>query len=92
MHQHLQGGNLSKKLDHFEVGANQIVGLVVGYLITRFVSIELAGKFHPDILAICVTILFFILSYSRTYGFRRLFRYLEKKLENINTDKKDELS
>ena len=89
---HLLGDNLSKKLDHFEVGANQLVGLVVGYLITRFVSIELAGKFHPDILAIGVTILFFILSYSRTYWFRRLFRYIEKKRKNSHTDKKDELS
>lgn len=83
---------MSKKLDHFEVGANQLVGLVVGYLITRFVSIELAGKFHPDILAISVTILFFILSYSRTYWFRRLFRYIERKRENSHTDKKDDLS
>lgn len=83
---------MSKKLDHFEVSANQVVGLIVGYIVTRFISIPYAGRFHPDILAIGVTIIFFILSYSRTYGFRRLFRYIEKKRENSHTDKKDELS
>ena len=70
---------MSKKLDHFEVSANQVVGLIVGYLITRFVSIEYAGRFHPDILAIGVTIIFFILSYSRTYGLEDYLDILRKK-------------
>ena len=83
---------MSTKLDHLEVNANQVVGLIIGYIVTRFISIPYAGRFHPDILAIGVTIIFFILSYSRTYGFRRLFRYIEKKRENSHTDKKDELS
>ena len=70
---------MSKKLDHLEVGMNQIVGLLVGYCVTRFVSIPFAGKLDPDLLSLGVTTLFFIISYSRTYGFRRLFRYFEKK-------------
>jgi len=82
---------MSKKLDHLEVSMNQIVGLIIGYLVTRFISIPYAGSIDPDVLAICVTFLFFILSYSRTYGFRRLFRYIGKKSENSHTDKKDEL-
>lgn len=79
---------MSKKLDHLEVNANQVVGLIIGYIVTRFISIPYAGIIDPDILAIGVTFLFFVLSYSRSYGFRRLFRYIGKKYENINTDKK----
>ena len=82
---------MSKKLDHLEVGANQIVGLIIGFSVTRFISIPFAGEIDPNILSIGVTLLFFILSYSRTYGFRRLFRYIET-IRNIQTDKKDELS
>ena len=81
-----------KRLDHFEVGSNQVVGLLIGFLVTRFISIPLAGKMDPNLLSLGITILFFILSYSRSYGFRRLFRYIEKKLENSHIDKKDELS
>lgn len=83
---------MSKKLDHLETGSNQVVGLIYGFLVTRFISIPLANTVDPNLLSIGVTLLFLILSYSRSYGFRRLFRYFEKKLENSHTDKKDELS
>ena len=70
---------MNKRLDHYETLSNQIVGLIIGYLVTRFISISLAGSYNPDLLAIFVSCIFFIMSYSRTYSFRRLYRFLENK-------------
>ena len=54
---------LKDKIIHQKVLLNQIVGLLIGYLVTKYVTLNLVGYFTPDQIAVSVTILFFIVSY-----------------------------
>lgn len=78
--------HINKHLDRYEVLTNQIFGLLVGYLITRFISIPFANSMDKDLLAIGVTVIFFSLSTWRMLGFRKLFRYLEKRYNYENKE------
>lgn len=67
------------KVIHQKVILNQIIGLIIGYVVTRFITIPFADKIDPDTLAIGVVILFFIFSYSRMYSIDWFFKYILKK-------------
>ena len=71
---------LKDKIIHQKVLLNQIVGLLIGYLVTKYVTLNLVGYFTPDQIAISVTILFFILSYIRMYSIDWFFKYILKKV------------
>lgn len=71
---------LKDKIIHQKVLLNQIVGLLIGYLVTKYVTLNLVGYFTPDQIAIGVTILFFILSYIRMYSIDWFFKYVLKKV------------
>ena len=68
------------KIIHQKVLLNQIIGLLIGYLVTRFITLELVGKLSPDVIAILVTVLFFIFSYMRMYSIDWFFKYILKKV------------
>lgn len=70
---------MNDKIIHQKVLLNQIVGLIIGYLVTRFITVPFAGKIDPDTLAIGVTIIFFIFSYCRMYSIDWFFKYILKK-------------
>ena len=71
---------LKDKIIHQKVLLNQIVGLLIGYLVTKYVTLNLVGYFTPDQIAVSVTILFFILSYIRMYSIDWFFKYILKKV------------
>ena len=71
---------MKDKIIHQKVLLNQIIGLLIGYLVTRFITLELVGKLSPDEIAGLVTILFFIFSYIRMYIIDWFFKYILKKV------------
>ena len=71
---------LKDKIIHQKVLLNQIVGLLIGYLVTKYVTLNLVGYFTPDQIAVSVTILFFIVSYIRMYSIDWFFKYILKKV------------
>ena len=70
---------MNDKVIHQKVLLNQIIGLLIGYFVTRLITIPLTGKLDPNTLAIGVTILFFIFSYCRMYSIDWFFKYILKK-------------
>lgn len=70
---------MNDKVIHQKVLLNQVIGLLLGYFVTRFITIPLTGELDPDTLAIGVTILFFIFSYGRMYSIDWFFKYILKK-------------
>lgn len=70
---------MNDKVIHQKVILNQIIGLIIGYVVTRFITIPFADKIDPDTLAIGVVILFFIFSYGRMYSIDWFFKYILKK-------------
>ena len=71
---------MKDKIIHQKVLLNQIIGLLIGYLVTRFITLELVGKLSPDEIAILITVLFFIFSYIRMYSIDWFFKYILKKV------------
>ena len=71
---------MKDKIIHQKVLLNQIIGLLIGYLVTRFITLELVGNLSPDEIAILVTVLFFIFSYIRMYSIDWFFKYILKKV------------
>ena len=71
---------MNDKIIHQKVLLNQFIGLLIGYLVTRFITLGLVGKFSPDQIAIFVTILFFVFSYLRMYSVDWFFKYILKKV------------
>ena len=71
---------MTDKVIHQKVLLNQIIGLIIGYLVTRFITLGMVGYFTPDQIAISVTILFFIFSYLRMYSIDWFFKYILKKV------------
>jgi predicted membrane protein len=62
----------TKKHSHYEVLTNQILGIVIGWLIVYFIF-PLMGVETNYIHATASTVIFFISSYIRSYTVRRLF-------------------
>ena len=71
---------LKDKIIHQKVLLNQIIGLLIGYLVTKYVTLNLVGYFTPDQIAIFVAVLFFIFSYIRMYVIDWFFKYILKKV------------
>ena len=71
----------TKKDSHLEVSANQISGVIGGYLIVYFIF-PLFQHLEQYIVAGISTIIFFIFGYCRAYGWRRFFN---KKVSLSNT-------
>lgn len=71
---------LKDKIIHQKTLLNQIIGLLIGYFITKYVTLNLVGYFTPDQIAISITILFFIFSYIRMYSIDWFFKYILKKV------------
>ena len=63
----------SKKNSHYEVLANQIAGIIIGWLIVYFIF-PLLEKLGLDQFGIATasTVIFFITSYARSYTIRRI--------------------
>lgn len=70
---------LKDKIIHQKVLANQVIGLLIGFFVTRFITIPLVGEMHPDMVSIIVPIIFFIASYWRMYLIDWFFKYILKK-------------
>ncbi len=66
---------MKDKKIHYEVTANQIVGILVGFIITRYLTIPLLAYFDPDWVAVFITFVFTAFSYIRTYGIRWIFKH-----------------
>lgn len=71
---------LKDKVIHQKTLLNQIIGLLIGYFITKYVTLNLVGNFTPDQIAVGITILFFIFSYIRMYSIDWFFKYILKKV------------
>ena len=61
---------------HKEVFLNQVFGLTIGYILTKYVTVILAesGYFNSIILSLLITFMFFSSGYVRSYIIRHLFR------------------
>ena len=70
-----RGARVMAKLDVAEVSANMIFGALINCTLTYFIF-GVTAKF-----ALATTGLFFAVSWIRSYGFRKLFRHLEKRLK-----------
>lgn len=62
----------SKKHSHYEVFTNQIVGIVLGWLIVYFLF-PLFDHLDQSLVATISTGIFFISSYMRSYILRRIY-------------------
>ena len=71
---------MTDKVIHQKVLLNQIIGLLIGYLVTRFITLGLVGKLTPDQISIFVALIFFIFSYLRMYSIDWFFKYILKKV------------
>jgi len=67
----------SKKQSHYEVITNQIIGIILGWLIV-FLVFPLFDYLEQYKVASISTIIFFIVSYIRTYVIRRIFNGVNK--------------
>ncbi len=67
----------SKKNSHKEIITNQIVGIILGWLIVYFIF-PLFGDMQA-LKATCSSIIFFVISYLRSYIIRRIFNKMEEK-------------
>ena len=63
----------SKKQSHVEVITNNLIGILVGWLIVAYILMPLGKIFKPDEVATISTAIFFCTSYTRAYIIRRLF-------------------
>ncbi|MGL5752246.1 MAG: DUF7220 family protein [Paraclostridium sp.] len=73
----------TKKDSHLEVSANQISGVIGGYLIVYFIF-PLFQHLEQYIVAGISTIIFFIFGYCRAYSWRR---YFNKKFQKVTPNK-----
>jgi len=62
----------SKKYSHYEIMVNQIVGVVMGWLIV-FLLFPLFDDLDQFYVASISTCIFFVSSYARAYIIRRVF-------------------
>ena len=62
----------SKKHSHYEVLANQAIGIMGGWLIVMFLF-PLFNHLSQHWIATISSVLFFIWSYARSYALRRYF-------------------
>ena len=62
----------TKKQTHIEVGANQVIGIIIGWLIV-YLLFPLFDYLDQAIVATISSIIFFIASYLRIYIIRRIF-------------------
>jgi len=74
----------SKKHSHIEVLANQILGIIIGFTLSKYVLptiIDNNGGYelNANTIALHITLIFFISSYSRSYLLRRYFNALAGK-------------
>ena len=63
----------TKKQTHYEVITNQVIGIVVGWVIVAYILIPLSNIYKVEIVATISTGLFFVSSYIRSYLVRRWF-------------------
>ena len=63
----------TKKQTHYEVITNQVIGIVVGWVIVAYILIPLSNIYTAEIVATISTGLFFVSSYIRSYLVRRWF-------------------
>ena len=63
----------SKKASHYEALTNQIIGILVGWVIVAYVLMPLGKIFTPEEVATISTAIFFCMSYTRAYILRRVF-------------------
>ena len=66
---------MKHKLIHYEVMTNQVVGVIIGYLIV-YLAFPLFDHLPQSQVASISTSLFFVSSYLRSYVLRRLFNHL----------------
>lgn len=67
----------TKKQTHIEVITNQIVGIIIGWLIV-YLLFPLFDHLAQHWVATISTALFFVSSYARSYLIRRFFNQLNK--------------
>ena len=72
---------MERKLVHYEVLTNQILGITVGWLLVYFLYPVLI-PLGPGNMATVSSVVFFISSYMRLYLIRMYFKKLEKRKEN----------
>ena len=67
---------LRDKVIHYEVLANQITGLMIGYFVTVFITFPMISSkaYSESTVGFTITAIFFILSYIRTYIIRYIFK------------------
>ena len=68
----------SKKASHVEALTNQIIGILVGWVIVAYVLMPLGKIFTPEEVATISTVIFFCTSYTRAYIIRRIFNENDK--------------
>ena len=66
---------MKDKKIHYEVTANQIVGILVGFIITRYLTVPLLAHFETNKKKKFITIVFTAFSYIKTYGIRWIFKH-----------------
>ena len=61
----------SKSKSHLEVITNQVVGVIIGWVVVYFVFPYL--DYPQEIKATISSLIFFVMSYIRSYSIRRIF-------------------
>jgi membrane protein implicated in regulation of membrane protease activity len=79
-------GRKSRRLVHYEVLTNQILGLTVGWLVVYFLYPVLI-PLGPASMATLSSVVFFIISYIRLYTVRMYFKKIEQRKKNGNNRK-----
>lgn len=65
----------SKKHSHMEIWSNQIIGILAGLVVLHYL-LPIVQALPKDYQSPAVVFTMFVLSYSRSYGLRRLFNYI----------------
>jgi len=66
-------GILMSKQIHKEVITNQVIGIIIGWLIVAYILMPLGKIYSDEVVATISTVLFFVASYIRIYFIRRYY-------------------
>ena len=72
---------MEKRIVHYEVLANQILGIIIGWLVVYFLY-PILIPLGPANMATVSSIVFFVISYVRLYVLRMYFKKKEKNLKD----------
>jgi membrane protein implicated in regulation of membrane protease activity len=79
-------GKRAKRLVHYEVLTNQVLGIIVGWLVVYFLYPVLLSL-GPAVMASISSVVFFVISYIRLYAVRMYFKNKEIERKENGRDR-----